>query len=231
MSEPFINDGDTAEAPDAFEQELLDLKAGLGKSDIKDIGDAPDDTYGRNYDAETVRQTQLGYERFTRALQGGDVAGALEMVKEWSPIAYQGLMAHLHRSGTPGHVQEMNRALIQQLQNMAQTQEAKTLDQQTKGYLGQVDKLSHALNLTPEESQQVFEQINAKVASDNHLKNEIKRGNVKAINTMFKEAVSELRLGPPVDLNKLTGSKEERAEQRDQWLEQQLHALKKSRGK
>jgi hypothetical protein len=231
MSEAFINDGDVAEAPDAFETELNELKNSLGLGDSKSVEDAPDDTYGQSYDRETERQKLLGYQKITDTLRSGDIQGFLEQVDAWNPIAAAQLRAHLHRNGSPQSVQELNHALVQQLQGISQAQEAKSLDTATRGYLGQVDKLSHAMDLTPEESQQVFETVNAKVASNSHLKTEIKRGNVKAINTMFKEAVAELRLGPPVDINKLTGSKEERAEQRDQWLEQQLHALKKSRGK
>jgi hypothetical protein len=214
--------------------ELNELKNSLGLGDSKSIGDSPDDTRGREYDQETLNQTQQGYTNFTRALAGGDVAAALEMIRAWSPIAYQGLVAHLHKAGSPEDVQRHNAALLQQMQNIAQAQEAKALDTATKGYLGQFDKLSHSMNLSPEAKESVFAEVNARVSQDPHLKNELRRGNVRAINNAFKTAVENNRLGADLgdDIHALKGgSKEERAEQRDMWLEQQLTKLRRKAGR
>lgn len=233
--------------------------------------------------AAELYATAQNYANFTGALEGGDFGKVEGMLQAWNPQVLEGWLEHVYAqkvasgewvdrfiaeqegrgSQYKGDVQLRNRVaqLETQLKEKAQTSQQSQLTQQQQqafvNYNTHVNDLLEKINFNKADRRWVVSDLNARVAADPKVLESIRRGNVAAVNGLFKTVVKEY-VTRDKEVVEQTDAKVQQQSQKkpplggaaatveqplpddisqvpkgkeDDWMDQQLTKLKRSLGK
>jgi hypothetical protein len=169
-------------------------------------------------DAMALYETQKSYDAIVSTFESGNFEQVEAMFKAWNPAVFERFLEDVYQkkvatgewvdryvgeadpekaetfkrqSALEKKVEALQRQLEQENQRKQQNQQQSTEKQSFQAYNDHVHSLFDQINFSKADRRWVMSELNAKVAGDTKLLGEIKRGNMKAVNSTFKAVTRE----------------------------------------